>query len=114
MKKTINLFKLIATACLLSFALLTPTSCGSLDQWATGLQAFNEGMASASSRGTYKSVNRQSAPSNVRSTTVSPSSVTPTRVKASAPQKIWHECTGCQFSSAGKGTCKYCNGTRKG
>lgn len=87
--KPYKFFKSVATVIVLSMALLTPTSCGSLDQWATGLQAVGNSLSGA----TYYN------------TTSTPRS---SYVGTSTQAKEWHDCSSCTG-----GRCKSCGGSGK-
>ncbi len=75
------------TMCLISICLF---SCGSLDQWAQGLQAVSDGLM-----GTNYTSSVYSSYSSQASATVSSSN------------KEWHDCSSC----SGSGRCKYCGGS---
>lgn len=70
-------------------------SCGSLEQWATGLQTLGNSLTGAGSYSTGSSYNTGSSYSGSSTTTLN--------------SKEWHNCSSC----SGTGKCKHCSGTGK-
>lgn len=76
---------------ILAFIFVSLTcSCGSLDQWAQGMEAFSNGLS-----GTY-------TPGSTRTYQTAP-----TYNSTSSSKKEWHNCSVC----GGTGKCKTCGGS---